>query len=99
MGEGGTVYILTNKNRTVLYTGATSDLVSRLIQHREKLFPDSFTARYNVDKLMYYEHFSSIVEALERERLLKAGSRKKKIKLIESMNPEWEDLYGMIKDW
>ena len=99
MGDGGVVYILTNKNKTVLYTGATSDLNSRIIQHKERHFPDSFTARYNVDRLVYYQIYSSLEEALERERKIKAGSRKKKIALIESMNPEWNDLYDHIKYW
>lgn len=92
MERGGAIYILTNKNNTVLYTGVTSDLRKRLYEHKNKLFESSFTARYNVSKLVYYEVFTSIEEAIAREKQIKAGSRKKKIALIENMNPKWNDL-------
>ena len=87
------VYIATNKNNTVLYTGVTNNLVRRMEEHKNKRNPKSFTARYNVDKLVWYENYTDIVEAIAREKQLKAGSRKKKIQLIEEMNPEWRDLY------
>jgi len=89
------VYILTNKNNTVLYTGVTSNLVKRTIQHKEKSVP-GFTKRYNIDKLVYFEFYTDIRDAIAREKQIKAGSRKKKIELIESMNPEWSDLFGDI---
>jgi putative endonuclease len=91
------VYIATNKNNTVLYTGVTNNLVRRMEEHKFKRNPKSFTARYNVDKLVWYENYMDIVEAIEREKQLKAGSRSKKIQLIEKMNPEWRDLYEVIQ--
>ncbi|MBO3696960.1 GIY-YIG nuclease family protein [Roseivirga sp. E12] len=99
MAKGGFVYIMTNKYHTTLYVGMTSDLVSRAIQHRDKLYPKSFTARYNVNKLVYYSPFDMIASAIEEEKRIKGGSRKKKIELIESINPDWKDLYDDIKDW
>jgi putative endonuclease len=86
------VYILTNKRNTVLYTGVTSDLRARVHQHREKLLP-GFTNRYNVSKLVYYEAGYDPSGAIAREKQLKAGSRRKKIELINRLNPEWRDLY------
>jgi len=85
------VYIMTNKNNTVLYTGVTSNLERRCFEHREKLV-EGFTRRYNVVKLVYYEVAGDIKAAIEREKQIKAGSRAKKIQLINSMNPDWEDL-------
>ena len=96
MEKGGAIYILTNKNNTVLYIGVTSDLYSRVYEHKTKLYPKSFTARYNIDKLVYFEAFHDIEEAINREKQLKAGSRAKKIKLIESINPEWKDLFEEV---
>ena len=86
------VYILTNKGNNVLYTGVTNDLHRRVYEHREKLV-EGFTAKYNVNKLVYYEETESIEAAIMREKQIKGGSRQKKIDLIESMNPKWEDLY------
>ena len=85
------VYILTNKNNTVLYTGVTSDLECRVWEHKHKIYK-GFTARYNVDKLVYYEIHYDSYEAIAREKQIKAGSRKKKIDLINAQNPEWKDL-------
>lgn len=96
MKKGGTVYILTNKNNTVLYIGVTNDLIRRILEHTEKLNPSSFSAKYNLDKLVYFENFHNIDEAISREKQLKAGSRIKKEKLINEMNPEWLDLYGSL---
>lgn len=90
------VYILTNKNRTVLYTGVTSNLMERVIQHKEKSNPKSFTACYNIDHLVYYEQFFDIGEAIEREKQIKAGSRQKKLDLINEFNPEWRDLFDQF---
>ena len=89
------VYILFNKSDGVLYTGVTSDLVKRVFEHKSKVIK-GFTQKYNVDKLGYYEIFEDIEQAILREKQIKAGSRKKKIELIESINPEWRDLYEDI---
>jgi putative endonuclease len=86
------VYILTNQRNTVLYTGVTGDLISRVHQHREKLLP-GFTNRYNVSKLVYYEVGHDASGAIAREKQIKAGSRRKKIELINWLNPQWRDLY------
>jgi len=89
----GYVYIMTNKGNTSLYTGVTNDLVRRVHEHKEKLF-DGFTKKYNITKLIYYEAFDDIVDAIYREKQIKAGSRQNKIDLINGMNPQWEDLSG-----
>jgi putative endonuclease len=94
--KGGFFYILTKKNKTTLHVGVTSDLISRIYEHIEKIYPKSFTARYNLHKLVYYESFSLIEEAIAREKQIQAGSRNKKIALIESMNPHWIDLHPEI---
>ena len=86
------IYILTNKTNSVLYTGVTNDLTRRIEEHKQNLIPNSFTARYNVHKLVFYETTSNIKVAIEREKQIKSGSRKKKIELINQMNPEWNDL-------
>jgi putative endonuclease len=86
------VYILTNKYNKVLYTGVTSDLKKRVWEHREKR-ADGFTKSYNLTKLVYYEVFADIRDAIAREKQIKAGSRQKKIDLIIEMNPDWKDLY------
>lgn len=91
----GYVYILFNKRNGTLYTGVTSNLVKRIYEHKYK-FVEGFTSKYSVDKLGYYEVHSSITTAIEREKQIKGGSRKKKLVLIESMNPEWNDLYDSI---
>ena len=92
MDEVYSVYILTNERNTVLYTGVTSDLKARVYQHREKLIP-GFTTRYNVSKLVYYETGEDVLGTITREKQIKAGSRKKKVDLINGMNPEWRDMY------
>ena len=86
------VYIMTNRLNTVLYTGVTSDLKRRVYEHKEKI-KGKFTSRYNVNKLVYYEVFSDPYNAIAREKQIKAGSRKKKIDLINATNPKWRDLY------
>jgi putative endonuclease len=86
-------YIVTNQNHTVLYTEVTNDLTGRTYEHKEKIYKNSFTSRYNIDKLVYFEEFNDIALAIEREKQIKAGSRQKKLKLINSFNPEWKDLY------
>ena len=96
MGKGGAVYIMTNKHHTVFYTGVTSNLVRRMHQHKTKFYPKSFTARYNVCKLVYYESLHDIGEANLREKQIKKYRREKKIKLIEGLNPNWIDLYNTL---
>ena len=86
------IYIMTNAKHTTLYTGFSDDLKKRVWQHKGK-FVESFTKRYHVDMLVYYEVSNSVESALARERQIKAGSRQDKINLINSMNPEWRDLY------
>jgi putative endonuclease len=83
---------MTNKHNTVLYTGVTINLKKRVCEHKEKLI-EGFTKRYNVAKLVYYEVCDEVYSAIAREKQIKAGSRQKKIALIESMNKEWKDLY------
>ena len=90
------VYILTNVNNRVLYTGVTSDLVRRVYEHKHHLDKDGFTARYNIDKLVYFEETSSSRAAIEREKQIKGWSRKHKNKLVETKNPKWVDIYGSI---
>jgi len=97
MSRGGFIYILTNTYNTVLYTGVTNDLNRRLNEHRKKLNPTSFTTRYNVWKLVYYEAFWEIEDAIAREKQIKAGPRRKKVQLIDNFNPAWEDLAEKIK--
>ena len=90
------VYILTNTNNRVLYTGVTNDLVRRLYEHRNHLDKSSFTAQYNVNKLVYYEVTTSSRAAIGREKQIKSWSRKKKDKLVESWNPLWMDLSASV---
>jgi putative endonuclease len=96
MERGGYIYILTNKNHTVLYTGVTSNLGNRIYEHRNGIYKTSFTFKYNVKELVYYEGFLSIEEAIYREKQIKAGSRQKKLDLINGFNPEWKDLTSSI---
>ena len=91
MSESFFVYIMTNPRRTVLYTGVTNDLPRRVYEHKEKLAP-GFASRYNVTDLVYYETAETAEAAIGREKQLKAGSRRRKIELIRSMNPTWRDL-------
>ena len=86
------VYIATNKLNTVLYTGITNNLIRRTYQHKNKMV-SGFTSRYNVNKLVYYEVFHRIEDAIVREKQIKSGSRKKKEALINSINPKWKDMY------
>jgi putative endonuclease len=89
------VYILTNDTHTVLYTGVTNDLLRRVYEHREGI-NKGFTWRYRVKQLMYYEVFDDPISAIQREKQIKAGSRRKKLELIKKMNPERRDLYEGI---
>jgi putative endonuclease len=85
------VYIMTNKNNSVLYTGVTGNLARRVTEHKEKQVT-GFTSRYNIVKLVYYEVFDNPYFAIQREKQIKAGSRIKKIRLIEGLNSSWKDL-------
>ena len=96
MDKIGYIYILFNKRNGTLYTGVTSNLKQRIYEHKTKVHEDSFTAKYRVDKLGYYEEYATINDAIAREKQIKAGSRAKKLKLIEGINPDWEDLYDRL---
>jgi len=96
--HGGFVYIVTNKYNTVLYTGVTSELRARIFEHKTKFYPKSFTAKYNCDKIVWYQFLPYIEEAIEREKQIKAGNRKNKEDLINALNPQWRDLWGEIQD-
>ena len=86
-----------NRSHSTLYVGVTSNLPSRAYCHKTKIYPDSFTAKYNCTMLVYYKWFDTIIEAIAEEKRIKGGSRKKKDELINSMNPEWRDLYEEVK--
>jgi putative endonuclease len=86
---------MTNFNNTTLYVGVTNNIVRRVYEHKNKLV-EGFTSKYNITKLVYFEGFDSIENAILREKQLKSGSRKKKEDLINSMNPKWDDLYDSI---
>jgi putative endonuclease len=88
------VYILTNDRQTVLYTGVTNDLLRRIGEHCAGV--SSLTSRYNVHKLVYFEEFDEINDAIAREKQIKGGSRRKKVALIDSMNPDWRDMSGEL---
>ncbi len=86
------IYIATNKNNTVLYTGVTKSLIKREGEHGNKIFSNSFTAKYNINKIVYYEVFDYIQDAILREKQIKNLVRRKKIELIERENKNWEDI-------
>ena len=90
------VYILTNKNKNVLYTGVTGDLVRRVYEHKQHFDKDSFTAKYNVDRLVYFEETSDVHAALEREKQIKSWKRNRKLALIMESNSRFLDLYEQI---
>jgi Predicted endonuclease containing a URI domain len=89
------IYILTNQYHTVFYVGVTNNLIRRVYEHKNKLVK-GFTSKYNINKLVYYEVFSDVRDAIYREKQIKSWSRKKKIEMIEKFNPEWKDLYEEI---
>ena len=89
------IYLLTNKHNTVIYTGVTNDLQRRMWEHKFDK-GSKFTSKYNCNKLVYYEDFKYILDAIAREKQIKAGSRAKKIELINSLNQKWDDL---SRDW
>lgn len=89
------IYIITNSANTVLYTGITSNLIQRIHQHKNKTI-QGFSTKYNCTKLVYFELFNDMENTILREKQIKSGSRKKKISLIENLNPQWRDLYDDI---
>ena len=89
-------YIITNKSRGTLYTGMTNSIGIRTLQHKCSYNPNSFSARYKLRRLVWYESFSKAKDAIRREKEIKGWIRKKKIELIELSNPEWRDLFGTI---
>ncbi|MDB5003031.1 MAG: catalytic domain protein [Mucilaginibacter sp.] len=94
--RGGCVYIMTNKLNKVLYVGVSSELPGRVWNHKNKMYPKSFTAKYNCNKLVYYLFYPHIEEAIAAEKTLKGSSRKHKQQLVNELNPEWKDLYESL---
>lgn len=99
--KGRFVYIMTNKNKTVLYIGVTNDLLRRIYEHKNHTVKNPFTERYNLEYCIYFEEFSSIVKAIAREKELKKWNRQKKENLINAKNPQWKEVAtdkGFIHD-
>ena len=92
------VYILASETNVTIYTGVTNDLLRRIYEHKNNVAPDSFTARYKVHKLVYYEETTDAGTAIEREKQIKGWNRKRKNKLVSEFNSEWKDLYPMISE-
>ena len=99
MERGGSIYFMTNKNRTTLYLGVTTNLIKRVSEHRTHYYKGSFTDKYNLELIVFYEFHSTIEEAISREKQVKKWSRAKKDKLINELNPDWIDLWGEIEKW
>jgi putative endonuclease len=93
MQQCGYFYIMTNAYNTALYCGATTNLYKRVLEHKNGVFKNSFTLKYCINKLVYFESFSLAADAFKREKQVKAGSRKKKIELVMKMNSEWNDIF------
>ena len=89
------IYFMTNTGNNVIYTGVTNNLKRRVYEHKNKIIK-GFTQKYNINKLVYFEYSPSIESAIMREKQIKAGSRLKKIELIENTNPNWDDLYDTL---
>ena len=89
--------MMCSTNHSTLYVGVTSNIASRVYEHKYKIHPTSFSAKYNCVKLVYYRRFELIIEAIAEEKRIKGGSREKKKHLINGMNPDWNDLYDEIK--
>ncbi|MDR0660857.1 MAG: GIY-YIG nuclease family protein [Prevotellaceae bacterium] len=99
MDKVGYIYIMSNKNRTTLYIGVTSNLKQRVWEHRTHHMIGSFTDKYNLEHCVYYKFHPDIESAISRETILKKWRRSKKEELINRLNPEWKDLWEDIKDW
>jgi|JI8StandDraft_1071087.scaffolds.fasta_scaffold373989_1 putative endonuclease len=98
MERGGYVYIVSNKSRSVIYIGVTSQLRSRIYEHKNHLYSNSFSHRYNLEDIVYYECFFSIEEAIAREKQIKKWRREKKDAIINEFNPQWIDLWDEIQE-
>jgi len=96
IAKGGSTYIITNKNNSTLYTGSAEELVDRILEHRQRLYPNAFSGRYNLTKLIYYKNFDSIEAARDYEYYIKGKKRMWKIDLITEFNPDWKDLFDEI---
>ena len=90
------VYLLANESNVALYTGVTNDLIRRVYEHKQQIDPKSFTARYHIHKLVYYEACTDVRAAIEREKQIKGWNRKLKNALVDRINPLWEDLYETL---
>ena len=100
MQRGGSVYMMASVNNNVIYTGVTSNLLKRVQEHKTKTYETSFTAKYNCIKLVYYQFFSTIEEAIAEEKRIKGGNRTQKENLINNINPEWNDMWAELdKNW
>ena len=96
MERGGCVYIMTNVFNNIYYTGVTSELRNRIWEHKNNIFPKSFTSKYKCYKLVYFQFFPNIEEAIGEEKRIKGGSRQQKINLVKGLNPEWVDLFETL---
>jgi putative endonuclease len=94
----GFVYIMASRKNGTLYTGVTSDLLHRVFEHKDKAHPNSFTAKYNVNRLVWYQEFDDITDAIAHEKRVKKWRRIWKIEMIEADNPEWDDLYPLLRE-
>ena len=92
------VYILASSSNVTIYTGVTNDLIRRIYEHKHSINPESFTSKYKVDKLVYFEETTDARAAIEREKQIKSWNRKRKNKLVDSVNPQWIDLYPSITE-
>ena len=99
MTRGGSIYIMTNKLKTTLYIGVTADLYWRIQEHKQHTYKNSFTDKYNLTYCIYYENYPFIMEAINREKEIKKWRREKKVNLINSLNPDWKDLWEEIRFW
>ena len=90
------VYILANNTRTTIYTGMTNDLIRRVYEHKQHADPNSFTAKYDVTRLVYFDSTPDVRSAIEREKQIKGWNRRRKNTLISEMNPAWKDLYDSL---
>jgi putative endonuclease len=99
MERGGCIYFMTNKNKTTLYLGVTSNLIKRVIEHKSHFYKGSFTDKYNLEFIVFYEFHSTKVEAISREKQVKKWNRAKKDALINELNPKWIDLWAEIEKW